>query len=268
MLSWLTIAAGSSPCVSAVGPWLELLAKMLRLLEVPHHIETGVMVSAVHHKQCHFANNVLLHACTEYAMSKDGSGSAVYMYQASSQQFTNMQQDAVHQGPVGEQYAEHMLLAYTGGVTRQDNEQRIDFLARVRNQALKPLHWHWNHSDNGSNHINHGQSSSSSSHTYLHSYIQSSGSSSNSSSSGDGGDNATITDYDEDRFVFEADKVVFLNDVYFCAQHIHRLLAHEEANLACGLDYYQVSTAKHIPKALRKGMWGFQVCMLYLTLIL
>jgi len=64
--------------------------------------------------------------------------------------------------------------------------------------------------------------------------------------------------------------VVFLNDVYFCAQHIHRLLAHEEANLACGLDYYQVSTAKHIPKALRRGIWGFQVCrcMLYFALML
>jgi len=167
--------------------------------------------------------------------------------------------------PIGEQYAEHMLLAYTGGVTRQDNEQRIDFLARVRNKALGPLHWHQNHSDNGSNHNNHGQSSSSSSHTYLHSNIKSS-----SSSSSDGGVNATTTNDDGDHVVFKADKVVFLNDVYFCAQHIHRLLAHEEANLACGLDHYQVSTAKHIPRALRKGIWGLQVChcMLYFALIL
>ncbi len=160
--------------------------------------------------------------------------------------------------PTGEQSAEHMLLAYTGGVTRQDNEQRIDFLSRVRNKALEPLHWHQNHSDNGGNHNNHGQSSSSSSssHTYLHSNIKSSGSSSSGA-----GDSLTIPDYDGDQFVFRADKVVFLNDVYFCAQHIHRLLAHEEANLACGFDHYQVSTAKHIPRALRKGIWGLQVCL-------
>ncbi len=90
---------------------------------------------------------------------------------------------------------------------------------------------------------------------------EASGNNSKSNSSG-GGDNATTSDYDGDHFVFKADKVVFLNDVYFCAQHIHRLLAHEEANLACGLDYYQVATAKHIPYVLRKGMWEFQVCML------
>ena len=203
-------------------------------------------------------------------------------------QFTNRQQDVVQPAAPWSPLvssAEHMLLAYTGGITRQDNEQRIDFLARVRNKALEPLHWHRNHSDNGSNHINHSQSSSSnSSHTYLHSNIKSSsssssrssssssaasGNSSNSSSSG-GGDNATTTDDDGDHIVFEADKVVFLNDVYFCAQHIHRLLAHEEASLACGLDYYQVSTAKHVPKALRRGIWGFQVrrCMLYFALTL
>jgi len=95
MLSWMTIAASSLHCVCFTGPWLELLANLLGLLEVPHHIETGMMVSAMHCKQCHFANNVLSHACTEYAMSKDGSGSAVQMCQASSQQFTNMQQDVV-----------------------------------------------------------------------------------------------------------------------------------------------------------------------------
>lgn len=251
---------------------------MLRLLEVPHYIETGMMLSAMHHQQSHFANNVTLqmmyicmHAQSMH-LSNDRAwmGSALYIYQK------GLFSGAVHRHaarhctacssmvPFGEQCAEHMLLAYAGGVTRQDNEQRIDFLARVRNQALKPLHWHRSHSDNGSNDFNHGQSSSSSSHTYLHSSVQSSG----SSSSSGGGDKATTIDYDEDRFVFEADKVVFLNDVYFCAQHIHRLLAHEEANLACGLDYYQVSTAKHIPKTLRKGMWGFQVCMLYFAFVL
>ncbi|KAL0019036.1 hypothetical protein WJX77_006792 [Trebouxia sp. C0004] len=186
------VSVYESGSTDSTGIWLRLLAKLLRLLEVPHHIETG-------------------------------------------------------------------------GVTRQDNEQRIDFLARVRNKALEPLHWHQNYSINGSDHISHGQSSSSSSHTYLHSNIRSSSSSSseandnssNSSSNG-AGNTATTTDYDGDQFVFKADKVVFLNDVYFCAQHIHRLLAHEEANLACGLDYCQISTAKHIPKALRKGMWGLQ----------
>ncbi|DBA84575.1 TPA: hypothetical protein ACH3X2_006155 [Trebouxia sp. C0005] len=194
-----------SGSTDSTGSWLRLLAKLLRLLEVPHHIETG-------------------------------------------------------------------------GVTRQDNEQRIDFLARVRNKALEPMHWRENCSNNGSNHMSQGQSSSStsSSHTYFHSNTKSSSSGSSSSSSSSssnsskfsgnssnsssscGSDSATTADYDGDHFVFKANKVVFLNDVYFCAQHIHRLLAHEEANLACGLDYYQVSAAKHIPKALLRGIWGLQ----------
>jgi len=211
----------------------------------------------------------------------DGSRSALYPYRR------GLFSGAVHKHaarhcsacstmvPVGEQCAKHMLLAYTGGITRQDNEQRIDFLSRVCNKALEPLHWHRNYSNNGSSH-GQSSSSSSSSHTYLYSNVKSNSSSSssseasdNSSNSSGGGDSATTTDYDGDQFVFKADKVVFLNDVYFCSQHIHRLLAHEEANLACGLDFYQVSTAKHIPKALRKGIWGLQVCgcMLYCSLI-
>ncbi len=67
MLSWLTIAASSLHCVSAIGPWLELLAKLLTLLEVPHHIETGIVVSAMHYNQCHYVNCMLLYACTECA---------------------------------------------------------------------------------------------------------------------------------------------------------------------------------------------------------
>jgi Cryptococcal mannosyltransferase 1 len=34
-----------------------------------------------------------------------------------------------------------------------------------------------------------------------------------------------------------ADRVVFLNDVFACAGDVARLLAHESAHLACGLDF-------------------------------
>lgn len=39
-----------------------------------------------------------------------------------------------------------------------------------------------------------------------------------------------------DQPVWAADKVVFLNDVYFCARDVVRLL-HHDADIACGMDF-------------------------------
>lgn len=158
-------------------------------------------------------------------------------------------------------------IAFSGGITRQNSEGRIPFLARLRNKVLEPLHWQHSHTNNGTDHNGHRRitnSSSSSSYTYLRSNATSSSSSNSrrgSSTNGSSMDSSSSSfgDEVEDGFVFKADKVVFLNDVYFCAQHVHRLLAHEGVNLACGLDYYFTSTASYVPKAWRQGIWGLQV---------
>lgn len=34
-----------------------------------------------------------------------------------------------------------------------------------------------------------------------------------------------------------ADRVAFLNDVFFCVGDVVRLLSHEDADLACGMDF-------------------------------
>ena len=43
-------------------------------------------------------------------------------------------------------------------------------------------------------------------------------------------------DLARDQPVWAADKVVFLNDVYFCARDVIRLL-HHDADMACGMDF-------------------------------
>ena len=142
----------------------------------------------------------------------------------------------------------------TGGSTRHEEEDRIQFLARVRNEALEPLWWPQNISRHDvmqpadsqtiyssfPDHITNTTLSSSSTHGSTH------GSSSSSAHS--------------KHWFFAADKVVFLNDVYFCAQHVHRLLAHEGVNLACGLDHYQARVAQKFPESWRMNIRGFQVC--------
>lgn len=64
-----------------------------------------------------------------------------------------------------------------GGLTRAEGEDRIDFLAKVRNLALEPL-WRARYGGNGSAPV-----------------------------TGEG---------------FRADRVVFVNDVYFCARDVVR----------------------------------------------
>ena len=61
--------------------------------------------------------------------------------------------------------------------------------------------------------------------------------------------------------------MAFLNDVYFCAQHIDRLLAYPDVSLACGLDYYQVTAAKRAPAFWQQGLVRLKVICSLLQLL-
>jgi len=74
-----------------------------------------------------------------------------------------------------------------GAIQRADGEERIEFLAKVRNKTLEPL---WRHS--------------------------------NMSRESGGG--------------WEADRIIFSNDVYLCTKDIVRLMLHK-VDVVCGLDY-------------------------------
>lgn len=93
-----------------------------------------------------------------------------------------------------------------GAVTRQDGEDRVTFLSHARNKALEPLHWHVQPDDGATA----GKPNLSSTHSNL-------------------------------TWRFQADKVVFLNDVYFCAKHVQRHLAQRDVNMACGMDFMRWS---------------------------
>ena len=134
-----------------------------------------------------------------------------------------------------------------GGSTRQEGEDRIGFLARVRNKVLEPLWWPQNITKQQVTQPGDGQVIYSSFSDNITTTTLSSGSSS-------GGRRHSK------QWLFKADKVVFLNDVYFCAQHVHRLLAHEGVNLACGLDHYLARTAQKLPVSWRMDVRGLQVC--------
>ena len=47
--------------------------------------------------------------------------------------------------------------------------------------------------------------------------------------------------------VWAAERVVFLNDVYFCARDVVRLLNHD-ADMACGLDFDRLKLVDATPK--------------------
>lgn len=86
-----------------------------------------------------------------------------------------------------------------GNLTRADDQDRIDFLAQVRNAALEPL-WLKSTSESGT------------ANTWFDAR----------------GLRAEV--------LWPADKVIFLNDVYFCARDAVRLLLHG-ADMACGMDF-------------------------------
>eukprot|EP00210_Caulerpa_lentillifera_P008017 g7654.t1 len=72
-----------------------------------------------------------------------------------------------------------------GNLVRDANEDRIEFLAKIRNEAIAPM-IQWSR---------------------------------------------------DDSTPWKAQKVVFINDVYFCAQHILRLLLHKDEDVVCGMDF-------------------------------
>ncbi|KAK9812593.1 hypothetical protein WJX72_000003 [[Myrmecia] bisecta] len=97
-----------------------------------------------------------------------------------------------------------------GSLTRAKNQDRIDFLAAARNRALEPL---WLNTtavaaDGSQPHAPLGRQ--------LHSWTFSWGS--------------------KPRPLWPASRVVFLNDVYFCARDVVRLLQHE-GDMVCGMDF-------------------------------
>ena len=42
-----------------------------------------------------------------------------------------------------------------------------------------------------------------------------------------------------------ADRLLFINDVFFCAKDVWRLLQHSSADIACGMDFY-VYSQRHL----------------------
>eukprot|EP00884_Botryococcus_braunii_P015546 jgi/Botrbrau1/2675/Bobra.0203s0021.2 len=98
-----------------------------------------------------------------------------------------------------------------GRLTRAPNQNRIDFLAEARNRALEPLWLNTSFPGEGGSAMPRGKGEGSS-----WSFQDNSGSRS--------------------RPLWEADKLIFLNDVYFCARDIVRLLQHD-VDMACGLDF-------------------------------
>ena len=86
-----------------------------------------------------------------------------------------------------------------GNLTRAPDQDRIDFLAQVRNAALEPL-WLETTTESGT------------ANTWFDAK----------------GLRAAV--------LWPADKVIFLNDVYFCARDAVRLLLHN-ADMACGMDF-------------------------------
>ena len=85
-----------------------------------------------------------------------------------------------------------------GNLTRLPEQERIEFLAQVRNAALEPL------------------------------WLDSPDSSARNSSS--------WFSNRKTQKMWPADKIVFFNDVYFCARDVIRLLLHG-ADMACGMDF-------------------------------
>ena len=82
-------------------------------------------------------------------------------------------------------------LGHAGGLTRAEGQDRIDFLAQVRNAALEPL---WREAGNGS------------------------------AWGAEGG--------------FKADRIVFINDVYFCARDI---VSPQRCHILASLPWHQTA---------------------------
>ena len=89
-----------------------------------------------------------------------------------------------------------------GSLTRAEQQDRIDFLAQARNRALEPLWLTAVHSDPSAN-----VKGSSANYWAGNAHIKAS---------------ESFASKDRAHPLWQAQKVVFLNDVYFCAQDVLR----------------------------------------------
>ena len=108
---------------------------------------------------------------------------------------------------------------------RVQGQHRIDFMARVRNKALEPLAVIASHQDNLGYFLE-DFSNVSTLPDYDASQLGKSKVETNSERLG--------ASYSESSAFY--DRIVFLNDVFFCSQDIIRLLQHE-VDMVCGMDY-------------------------------
>ena len=146
--------AEEARCAHAAAKWLQVLQHLLAVLQVPSTIVTGEAPSPHLHQCWMFARMWQADAiCMRW---QTGWSLAACTMPAWVQSF--------HQYP------------HAGGLRRAEGQDRIEFLAEVRNRALAPL---WRET----------------------------GGSLNGTATGAG---------------FKADRVVFINDVYFCARDVVR----------------------------------------------
>lgn len=88
-----------------------------------------------------------------------------------------------------------------GTLVRGPGQERIPFLARVRNAALQPLYRRFDAAPPSPGH-------------------------------------SSQTSMDSQALDFDPDKIIFINDVYFCWQDVVRLQQHN-ADISCGTDWWQ-----------------------------
>jgi len=110
----------------------------------------------------------------------------VSVYESGSEDATTGQWLEVFSNLLSLADVQHTIVT-DGAIQRADGEERIEFLAKVRNKTLEPL---WRHSN---------------------------------MSRESGG-------------AWEADRIIFSNDVYLCTKDIVRLMLHK-VDVVCGLDY-------------------------------
>ena len=130
-------------------------------------------------------------------------------------------------------------MVIAGGVKRKSGEERITFLSKIRTLAIQPLQ----EVRAQANHMLQGACS-----TVKHIFSKVGSAFSHTRS------NTVLHITHHAAYVvyccmqdahgsppeWQADRLLFMNDVYFCAKDILRLLQHRDAALACGMDFNEV----------------------------
>ncbi|WIA15600.1 hypothetical protein OEZ85_002227 [Tetradesmus obliquus] len=106
-----------------------------------------------------------------------------------------------------------------GMIVRSKGQERIDFLAQLRNIALAPLYNH-----------------------YASSYTRSNRRSGSPASAKDSSNGKTELPAAPGTVPWDPDYVVFINDVYFCWSMVLRLMNYR-ADITCGMDFWQKNDA-------------------------